>query len=170
MGKRAMAFTWIFWGIILMGTPVFAWTVPDTGQTTCYDDDGNVISCPSPGERFYGQDANYTINPPSYTKLDATGNDLPDSATSWVMVRDNVTGLIWEVKTDDGSIHDKDQIYNWYDAQNVFIASLKTEHFGGFADWRLPGREEMRSICDYAVDNPSIKTHYFPNTVSSEYW
>jgi hypothetical protein len=24
------------------------------------------------------------------------------------MIRDNVTGLIWEVKTDDGTIHDKD--------------------------------------------------------------
>lgn len=34
----------------------------------------------------------------SYTKLDGSGNALPVSATSWVMVRDNVTGLIWEVK------------------------------------------------------------------------
>jgi hypothetical protein len=39
--------------------------VPDTGQTTCYDDAGAVIPCPQPGEAFYGQDANYTINPPS---------------------------------------------------------------------------------------------------------
>jgi len=55
------------------GTPL-----PDTGQTTCYDDKGNVIGCPESGERFYGQDANYLINPPSYTKLDENGNDLPD--------------------------------------------------------------------------------------------
>ena len=32
------------------------------------------------------------------------------------MVRDNVTGLFWEVKTDDGSIHDKDNTYTWYDS------------------------------------------------------
>ena len=37
--------------------------VTDTGQTTCYDADGNVIPCPSPGQDYYGQDANYTINP-----------------------------------------------------------------------------------------------------------
>ncbi|MCI5128728.1 MAG: DUF1566 domain-containing protein, partial [Candidatus Electrothrix sp. AUS3] len=29
-------------------------------------------------------------------------------------VKDNVTGLIWEVKTDDGGLHDKDDSYNWY--------------------------------------------------------
>ncbi|MBF0201707.1 MAG: hypothetical protein HQK66_10430 [Desulfamplus sp.] len=55
-----------------------------------------------------GQDGNYIINPRSYTKLDDQGNDLPITATSWTMVRDNVTGLIWEVKTRDGSIHDRD--------------------------------------------------------------
>ncbi len=36
-----------------------------------------------------------------YTKLDAAGNDLPTGATEWTCVRDNDTGLIWEVKTDD---------------------------------------------------------------------
>ncbi len=41
-----------------------------------------------------------------YPILDAGGNALPDTATSWVMVRDNVTKLIWEVRTDDGSVHD----------------------------------------------------------------
>jgi hypothetical protein len=45
-------------------------------------------------------------NPMTYTKLDGSGNELPDSAKSWTTVRDNLTGLIWEMKTDDGSIHD----------------------------------------------------------------
>ena len=57
---------------------------------------------PSTGEdTFYGQDANYNINPPSYVKLDENGNDLPYSSSDWVMVQDVVTGLIWEVKTDN---------------------------------------------------------------------
>ena len=90
--------------------------IPDTGQTKCYDDFGNEIDpCPSPGQPFYGQDGSYNINPQSYTKLDENANDLPDEATEWAMVRDNVTGLIWEVKTDDSSIHDRDNEYNWYD-------------------------------------------------------
>ena len=62
--------------IILMATilmfAVVAWAapVPDTGQTKCYDVAGNVITCPSPGQALYGQDANYSINPMSFTKLD----------------------------------------------------------------------------------------------------
>ena len=84
--------------------------VPDTGQTWSYTD-------------TFGEDSDYTINPPSYTKLDAQGNALLDSASSWSMVKDNVTKLIWEGKTDDGSIHDKDNTYNWDDAQSVFIAN-----------------------------------------------
>jgi hypothetical protein len=89
---------------------VFAWPIPHSGQTKCYDND-TEIPCPNPGEDFYGQDANYNINPQSFSKLDAQANELPYSATEWTMVRDNVTGLIWEVKTDDGSIHDKDNKY-----------------------------------------------------------
>jgi hypothetical protein len=75
----------------------FAGALPDTGQTISYNDTAE-IPCPAPGEDFYGQDAQYTTNPRSYTKLDAGGNDLPDSASSWTMVRDNVTGLIWKIK------------------------------------------------------------------------
>jgi len=63
-------------------------TISDTGQTKCYDDEWNEINpCPSPGQPFYGQDANYTpCNPHSYTLL-----------AGGIMVQDNVTGLIWEV-------------------------------------------------------------------------
>jgi len=85
-------------GFIILTVTAVAWAapVPGTGQTKCYDDKGNVITCPSPGQPFYGQDGNYNINPPSYTKLDSSGNALPDSAGIWTTVRDNVTGLIWE--------------------------------------------------------------------------
>lgn len=96
--------------------------MPDTGQTLCYDDVWNVITCPSPGQPFYRQDGNYSINPMSYTKLDGNGNAVPDNAPFWVMVRDNVTGLIWEVKTNMDRIknyndpHDADNTYAWYDS------------------------------------------------------
>jgi hypothetical protein len=33
------------------------------------------------------------------------------------MVRDNVTGLIWEVKTNDESMHNKDKTYTRYDRE-----------------------------------------------------
>lgn len=148
MQKKGAWLCGLFLGLIFMGTQVFAAPVPDTGQATCYDAGGNVIICPGPGQRFYGQDANFTINPPSYTKLGG-------------MVRDNVTGLVWEVKDNkDGTMdydnpHDADNIYTWYDPNpNTnggatgcggegndtvdFINALNSARFGGYSDWRLP--------------------------------
>lgn len=49
----------------------------------------------------------------NFTKLDASSAPLPSSAASWSCVRDNVTGLIWEVKSDTG-LHGKSDRYNWY--------------------------------------------------------
>jgi len=149
---------------------IYASRVPDTGQTTCYDWWGNQIACRTPGEKLYGQDGDYTINPPSYTKLDSTGNDLPDSATSWTMVRDDITGLIWEVKTNDETLNDKDDKYTWQDATELFIEELNTSEFGGFSDWRLPTIKELACILDYKGFSPTIRTEYFPQTTLDLYW
>ena len=143
--------------------------LPDTGQTKCYDDE-QEITCPQPGEDFYGQDAQYSCNPQSYTKLDANGNDLPVEANEWVMVRDNVTGLIWEVKTNDGGIHDTHNGYWWDDAQDGFIATLNAQNFGGFSDWRLPTVKELSFIRNMDTYQPAINTDFFPNTQAFYYW
>ena len=130
--------------------------VPDTGQTQSYNN-------------IFGEDSDYVLNPQSYTKLDENGNDLPDEATEWLMVRDNVTELIWEVKTDDGTIHDIDNTYSWEDAQNVFIAELDATKFGGFNDWRLPTVNELFFIINRNEYDPSINTNYFPITIAGCY-
>jgi len=166
--------------------------VPDTGQTRCTDSE-NFITCPAPGQPFYGQDANYLINTPSYTKLNGNGNALPNSAASWSMVKDDVTGLIWEIKINkDGNVnyadpHDADNMYTWYDGNagtnggnagtpgggtdtEDFIKALNDAKFGGFVDWRLPTVSELTSIINYGHYDPSIDTGYFNNTVSYYYW
>ena len=165
-------------------------TIPDTGQTQCYDTEHNEIPCAGTG-----QDGEYSINPMSYTKLDGEGNELPDSAESWVMVRDNVTGLIWEVKTNKDGVanyddpHDADNEYTWYDPDPAtngggdagtesehdtldFIEELNNANYGGHSDWRLPSREELRSIVDYGIPSPrpTVDVSYFPNSGSSHYW
>lgn len=185
---KAKICLWVFSAVFVLGTATsfatFPFPVPDTGQTTCYDDEfvGNVLNpCPSPGEALYGQDAQYSFNPPSYTKLDASGNDLPVNAADWAMIRDNVTGLIWEHKTDDGGIHDKDNAYTWYDSNPAtngghpgtpgngtdtedFINALNTQNFGGFSDWRLPSIKELSQIVNYDETAPALNTTYFSNT------
>lgn len=171
MNRKWNLINLILMALVFGATAVVAGPVPDTGQTKCYNATGE-IPCPQPGEPFYGQDGNYTINPPSYTKLDANGNALPDSAASWTMVRDNVTGLIWEIKTNESwpAIHSKDMTYNWNDAQSVFIASLNQAQFGGFSDWRLPNVKELSSIVNRGKSDPLIDVNYFPNTKSGAYW
>ena len=96
------------------------WPVPDTGQTTCYNAT-DVITCPQPGQSFYRQDAGYSINTPAYTKLAASCTALADTAATWAMVRDDVTGLVWEEKHAKDSAqnytdpNDADNTYTWYD-------------------------------------------------------
>jgi len=181
--------------IILMLTSVaFATPVPDTGQSKCYNNSVE-IPCPSPGQPFYGQDANYTINPMSFTKLDGSGNVLSDSAMSWVMVKDNVTGLVWETKTDKDGVknynnpHDADNTYTWYDSNPAtnggnagteglgtdtedFVKALNYANYGGYSDWRMPTFKELGNIVKYSISNPgpTIDTGYFTGTVSSFYW
>ncbi len=151
--------------------------LPDTGQAECYNSQGAKITCPQIGQDYYGQDASYSVNPPSYTKLDAQGNDLDESAGAWAIVRDEVTGLMWEIKTDDGSVHDKDNKYIWQDTEN-FINSLNSESFGGFSDWRVPTIKELASIANLGIRHPAITTEYFDEniknlydiTTSASYW
>ena len=98
MKRKELTGIYRCFALLLFAAVSWAAPVPDTGQTQCYDVVGSVITCPSPGQSLYGQDASCGINPMSYTKLDGSGNTLPDTASSWVIVKDNVTELIWEVK------------------------------------------------------------------------
>lgn len=184
MGLHPFLIVW------LLATPLWAAPVPDTGQTKCYND-SSEIPCPSPVQDYYGQDANYTIHPMSFTKLDPSGNALSDSATDWAMVRDNVTGLIWEVKKNkDGysnysDPHDADNTYTWYDPSCIgcegsqsskdtqdMIDQLNTSNFGGQSDWRMPTIKELDCIVDRSIPYPGpiINTAYFANTATYHYW
>ena len=130
---------------------------PDTGQTTSYTD-------------TFGEDSDYNINLQSYTKLGSGGVVLPDTATpadGWMMTRDNITGLIWEVKKDDGSIHDKDATRTGNDTAS-FITAINNEHFGGFSDWRMPTIKEISTLVNSDRYDPSINIAFFPNTKSIE--
>ena len=120
--------------------------LPDTGIELCYNDTQEV-ECPTSGEPFYGQDAQYSKNPMSFT-------DRGDGT-----VTDNVTGLTWQQEDDYVT-------RTWYEAIDYCERLVLADH----TDWRLPDEYELQGIVDYGRYNPSIDTTYFPRTASFWYW
>ncbi len=122
--------------------------IPDTGQTGDYT-------------ATFGEDSDYTINPPSYT-------DNGDGT-----VTDNVTGLMWQQEDDN-------QTYNWFEATGTYDATnnpgttdvCDSSTLASYLDWRLPDKYELESIVDYGLSQPlpTIDSLAFPNTNSSYYW
>lgn len=168
---------------------------PDTGQFSCYDASGNVLNpCPAPGQPFFGQDAQCFGPARSYTKMNEAGIDLPASATSWAMVRDNVTGLIWEAKqakdgvADYSNPHDADNTYTWCDTnpntnngergtcgandtKNFLDALNSGNGTGGHTDWRLPTFKELQTLVDMGRHDPALADGYFMDGQSYDgYW
>ena len=139
-----------------------------------------------------------------FTKLDATGDALAiqnrdwstdslgteSSGTKWSCVRDNVTGLTWEIKnTESGdNIHHKDNLYKWggvtaigrghldeegtyHDDWNTLVNGSNSEALCGYNDWRAPTPNELLSITNLGrKTTPAIDTHYFPNTEDADFW
>ncbi|HSH12213.1 MAG TPA: DUF1566 domain-containing protein [Desulfurivibrionaceae bacterium] len=107
---------------------------------------------------------------PAFIKLDATGRELPDQAEEWVMVLDQATGLTWEIKSADGSLHDRDISYSWKNITETFLKGLNEEKFGGFADWRLPEDKELEILQKLNESDQELFARYFPRTAPSPYW
>ncbi|MCK5829969.1 MAG: DUF1566 domain-containing protein [Methylococcales bacterium] len=121
-----------------------------------------------------------------FTKLDGNGQPLDAKASNWSCVKDNHTGLIWEIKTDNGSIHDKDNTYRWggvtalgsgtkgryYSDWDILVNGSNAESLCGFSNWRVPTSAELGSLVDFSRKDIAIDTDYFsyalPGVWSSE--
>jgi hypothetical protein len=102
----------------------------------------------------------------------------------WACIRDNHTGLVWEVKTNDGGLHDKDKGYRWggktakgkgfgeyYADWDVLVDGSNSELLCGYNDWRVPSLKELHGLVNYAANVPTINTQLFPNTnILSMFW
>jgi hypothetical protein len=132
-----------------------------------------------------------------FTKLDAEGQPMPADAKNWACVRDNVAGLVWEVKTADGGLRDWNNHYTWYNPDpaanggapgaetgvdckgdikcntHAYTQAVNAIRLCGFSDWRLPERRELRSLVDYSKagsHRPTIDEDFFPNTQAKWHW
>jgi len=127
-----------------------------TGQLTAYSADTNdgvpgAVAVPDDGTLHFGAPLRFVDNG------DGTVSDLN-------------TGLMWEKKSDDGGLHDQDNIYRWtselgFEQETVWdwVNDVNTEGGAGFAgrsDWRIPNIKELQSIVDYEHVTPAVVTTF----------
>ena len=88
-----------------------------------------------------------------FTRLNADGSDYTGNgdynSQPWACVRDNHTGLVWEVKTDDGGIHDKNNTYRWGGKTALVNQQARDDGWGDFFDdWdTLVDGSKRNSLC-----------------------
>ena len=194
----------------------FAQTKPlnDTGITFCGGvTTGNNNPClagdPPGQDKYYGRDAAALAgtltktggsaggvgggaNGFDFSKIANNGSGLLDTAvlgpnpTDWGCTRDNLTGLIWEMKTTSG-LRSLNHTYSWYqtgspDGNNgtasggtcettgrcdteKYVQDVNAAGLCGFSSgWRMPTVKELEGIADLGRTLPAIDPAYFPYT------
>ncbi len=191
----------------------------DTGIARCANHSTDNLDCPVAG--FKGQDGEFGRDAKArastlakigggaagfdYSKIAADGsvlaiqdaawdaNGTEAAGSQWSCVRDNVTGLIWEIKTTDGGLRDGNHTYSWYNPDSntngssagtpnggictgsdcdthAFVQAVNSQGLCGANDWRMPTRLELMGIVNNGQVDPAITTSYFPNTPSVWFW
>jgi hypothetical protein len=141
--------------MILIQSYANAITLPDTGQTKCYDSSGAEI----PECTGTGQDAEFSYNSMSYT-------DHGDGT-----VTDNNTKLMWQkcgVGQNYLTCEGNGSYYEWPAA----FGACSTLSLGSYNDWRLPTIKEIITLIKYGTYNPAIDDT-FPNATYYDlmgYW
>jgi hypothetical protein len=203
--------------------------LPDTGITTCYNDTATPDSYPATdsvhsvardGGSHPRQDCRYGRDPATaagapkwgtgskgfdYTKIANDGSPLAANAllgtnpTDWACTQDNITGLMWEVKTPTAGLRYANHTYTWYNSVTTtnggnagtagtgstcatagrcdteqFVADVNAltgaNRLCGATDWRLPSQRELLTLALLDGTSPTIDAGYFPNTVAAPYW
>lgn len=123
---------------------------------------------------------------PRFTKLDISGKPLSiqnlmwdsegneENSTKWSCIYDNETDFVWEVKSDDDGLRDKDWTFSWYfnitpsgirgdynkgscsEAPSCdtsgYLTAINNLKLCGFSDWRIPSKTDFEKM--FALENP----------------
>ena len=144
----------LIWPFFLFASEV---NLPKTGQTTCYDESGNVIDCAQTGQ---DGDIQAGVDWPE-PRFEDNGDGS---------ITDNLTGLVWLKNADcAGGM-------NWNDAldycNNLESGSCGLTDGSSAGDWRLPNIIELESLVN-AEESSSpawLNSQGFTSVQSQYYW
>jgi len=186
----------------------------DTGITECSDGD---VSDACPAALHPAQDAEHGRDKvvPSkagfgdagfdYTRIAADSRDqspVPGSvpgvkAANWACIRDNVSGLTWELRPNlPGHLRHRDWRYTWFNDDGSinggsngvsngilcgetlfgcntqrYVERVNALGLCGYTDWRLPTQAELYSILHFGKQVPAADPQVFPDVGGGRsYW
>jgi len=126
-----------------------------------------------------------------FVKLSSEGNVLDYENSNWSCVLDQKTSLVWEVKGETEGLQYSMNTYTWFDGDTgrknnmyskncywgencntqSFVDYINEAQLCSYSNWRLPTREELKTIINYYTDDDIlIDLDFFPNTQMSTYW
>lgn len=130
--------------------------LPQTGQQNCFDSQGIIIPCAATG---HDGDTQIGIKWPD-PRFSSNGNGT---------ITDNLTNLIWPQDWNTSAAH----LVTWQAALD-HVNSLNAVSHLGFSDWRLPNRNELKSLLHYGVTENRLwltdPAQGFSNVDDQSYW
>jgi hypothetical protein len=126
-----------------------------------------------------------------FVKLSNEGEVLDFENSNWSCVLDQKTSLVWEVKGETEGLQYTMNTYTWFDgdtgrknnmySKNCFwgegcntqsyIDDINEAQLCTYNNWRLPTRNELKTIINYyADDDILIDLDFFPNAQMGTYW
>ncbi|MBF0565196.1 MAG: DUF1566 domain-containing protein [Nitrospirae bacterium] len=151
----------VFIALVSFGSYAMASTInlPRTGQTTCYDENGNKLDCAGTGQDGDVKAGVVWPNPRFTLNGDLT-------------ITDKLTGLVWAGNAGTptvGSCVGGEMV--WKKALD-YVACLNAAKYLGHGDWRLPNINELESLVNAGQSNPGqwLGTQGFTDVKPFLYW